>query len=211
MIKVGILGDWAKIKYFIIFVAQLYVIMSTEVVIKSTKEAMDKALGHLEVELVKVRTGKANPSMLDSVMVDYYGAMTPLNQIANVNTPDARTIVVQPWEKNKLGDIERAIINSNLGLNPQNDGEVIRINVPPLTEERRKEMVKLAKNEAENCKVSIRNARKNANESIKKLQKDGLAEDMAKDAETVVQNLTKDYELKVDDYMAKKEKEIMTV
>lgn len=185
--------------------------MSVDVVIKSTRDMMDKAISHLETELVKIRTGKASPSMLDSVMVDYYGAMTPLNQIANVNTPDARTIVVQPWEKNKLGDIERAIINSNLGLNPQNDGEMIRINVPPLTEERRKEMVKLAKGEAENCKVSIRNARKNANESIKKLQKDGLAEDMAKDAETKIQNLTKDFELKVDDHLTKKEKEIMTV
>jgi ribosome recycling factor len=185
--------------------------MSTDAVIKSAKDMMEKAISHLETELVRIRTGKANPSMLDGVMVDYYGSMTPLNQIANVNTPDARTIVVQPWEKNKLGDIERAIINSNLGLNPQNDGEVIRINVPPLTEERRKEMVKLAKNEAENCKVSIRSARKNANESIKKLQKDGLAEDLAKDAETTIQNITKDFELKVDDHVAKKEKEIMTV
>lgn len=185
--------------------------MSVDVVIKSTREMMEKAISHLESELVKIRTGKANPSMLDSVMVDYYGAMTPLNQIANVNSPDARTLVVQPWEKNKLGDIERAIINSNLGLNPQNDGEVIRINVPPLTEERRKEMVKLAKAEAEHCKVSIRNSRKNANESIKKLQKDGLAEDMAKDAETRIQNLTKDFEVKVDEHLSKKEKEIMTV
>jgi len=185
--------------------------MSTEAVLKSTKDMMDKAISHLEAELLKIRTGKANPSMLDSVMVDYYGAMTPLNQIANINTPDARTLVVQPWEKNKLNDIERAIINSNLGLNPQNDGDIIRINVPPLTEERRKEMVKLAKNEAEHCKVSIRNARKNANETIKKLQKDGLGEDMAKDAETKIQNLTRDFEAKVDDHVTKKEKEIMTV
>lgn len=185
--------------------------MSTESVIKSTRELMDKAISHLESELLKIRTGKAQPSMLDSVMVDYYGAMTPLNQIANVNTPDARTLVVQPWEKSRLADIERAIINSNLGLNPQNDGELIRINVPPLTEERRKEMVKMAKNEAEHCKISIRNARKNANESIKKLQKDGLAEDLAKDGENTVQNITKDYETRVDDHLTKKEKEIMTV
>lgn len=185
--------------------------MSTDSVIKSSREMMDKAISHLESELLKIRTGKAQPSMLDSVMVDYYGAMTPLNQIANVNTPDARTIVVQPWEKSRLADIERAIINSNLGLNPQNDGEVIRINVPPLTEERRKEMVKLAKNEAEHCKISIRNARKNGNESIKKLQKDGLAEDLAKDAESTIQNITKDYETKVDDHLTRKEKEIMTV
>ena len=185
--------------------------MSTESVIKTGREMMDKAISHLESELVKIRTGKANPSMLDSIMVDYYGTMTPLNQIANINTPDARTIVIQPWEKSRLADIERAIINGNLGLNPQNDGEMIRINVPALTEERRKELAKQAKNEAENCKVSIRNARKNANEAIKKLQKDGLAEDLAKGAETAVQNLTKDYESKVDDHIAKKEKEIMTV
>ncbi len=185
--------------------------MSTDLVIKSSRDMMDKAISHLESELLKIRTGKANPAMLDSVMVDYYGAMTPLNQIANVNTPDARTLVVQPWEKSRLADIERAIINSNLGLNPQNDGEMIRINVPPLTEERRKEMVKMAKNEVEHCKISIRNARKNGNESIKKLQKDGLAEDLAKDAETTMQNITKDYETKVDDHFVRKEKEIMTV
>lgn len=185
--------------------------MSLEAVLKTNREMMDKAINHLESELGKIRTGKANPSMLDSVMVDYYGTMTPLNQIANVNTPDARTLVVQPWEKPRLADIERAIINSNLGLNPQNDGEIIRINVPPLTEERRKEMVKMAKVEAENCKVSIRSARKTANENVKKLQKDGLAEDLAKDAENTIQNITKDYEAKVDDHVAKKEKEIMTI
>lgn len=185
--------------------------MSLEAVLKTNREMMDKAINHLESELGKIRTGKANPSMLDSVMVDYYGTMTPLNQIANVNTPDARTLVVQPWEKSRLADIERAIINSNLGLNPQNDGEIIRINVPALTEERRKEMVKMAKGEAENCKVSIRSARKTANENVKKLQKDGLAEDLAKDAENTIQNITKDYEAKVDDHVAKKEKEIMTI
>lgn len=185
--------------------------MSIESVMSSSREMMDRAISHLESELTKIRTGKANPSMLDSVMVDYYGSMTPLSQIANVNTSDARTIVIQPWEKSRLADIERAIINSNLGLNPQNDGEMIRINVPALTEERRKELAKQAKNEAETCKVSIRNARKNANEAIKKLQKDGLAEDLAKNAETSIQNLTKDYESKVDDHVTKKEKEIMTV
>jgi ribosome recycling factor len=185
--------------------------MSLESSITTSREMMDKAINHLEVELGRIRTGKANPAMLDSVMVDYYGAMTPLNQIANVNTPDARTLVVQPWEKSRLADIERAIINSNLGLNPQNDGEIIRINVPPLTEERRREMVKMAKNEAEHCKVSIRNARKAGNENIKKLQKDGLAEDLAKDGENTIQNLTKDYETKVDEHVVKKEKEIMTV
>ncbi|MBW7937096.1 MAG: ribosome recycling factor, partial [Flavobacteriales bacterium] len=160
---------------------------------------------------VKIRTGKAAPNMLDSVMVDYYGAMTPLNQIANVNTPDARTLIVQPWEKNKLQDIERAIINSNLGLAPQNDGLIIRITVPPLTEERRKDMVKIAKSQGEDSKVSIRNARRDAIEQIKKLQKDGLSEDVAKDAENSIQNLTNDFINKVDEHVAKKEKEIMTV
>jgi len=185
--------------------------MSLDAVKNAAKEMMDKAISHLELELGRIRTGKATPNMLEGVMVDYYGTMTPLSQIANINTPDARTLVVQPWEKPRLGDIERAIINSNLGLNPQNDGEMIRINVPPLTEERRKEMVKMAKNEAENCKVSIRNARKTANESIKKLQKEGLAEDLAKDGETMIQNLTKDFENKVEDHLTKKEKDIMTV
>lgn len=185
--------------------------MSVEDVISKTREMMDKAINHLETSLLKIRTGKANPSMLDSVMVEYYGSMVPLNQISNINTPDARTIVVQPWEKNKLQDIERAIINSNLGLNPQNDGELIRIAVPPLTEERRKEMVKLAKNEGEDSKVGVRSARKDANDLIKKLQKDGLPEDAGKDAEALIQKITDDYITKIDDHVAKKEKEIMTV
>lgn len=185
--------------------------MSKEAVVFATKEMMNKTISHLEAELVKIRTGKAAPNMLDSVMVDYYGAMTPLNQIANVNTPDARTLIVQPWEKNKLQDIERAIINSNLGLAPQNDGLIIRITVPPLTEERRKDMVKIAKSQGEDSKVSIRNARRDAIEQIKKLQKDGLSEDVAKDAESSIQNLTNDFINKVDEHVAKKEKEIMTV
>lgn len=185
--------------------------MSVDVAIKQTREMMEKAISHLENTLTKIRTGKANPSMLDSVMLDYYGSMTPLNQIANINTPDARTIVIQPWEKNKLSDIERAIINSNLGFNPQNDGDLIRISVPPLTEERRKEFVKMAKAEGEDSKVSIRNARRDGIEMIKKLQKDGLAEDMAKDAETRIDGISKEYVVKVDEHVSKKEKEIMTV
>lgn len=185
--------------------------MSLDAIIKTTKEQMDKSIAHLEQELVRIRTGKATPNMLDSVFVEYYGAPTPLTQVAGVNTPDARTLVVQPWEKKILGDIERAIINSNLGLNPQNDGEVIRINVPPLTEERRKEMVKMAKNQGEDTKVGIRNARRDANEGIKKLQKDGMAEDAAKDAEEKIQKITNDYIAKIDEHVAKKEKEIMTV
>lgn len=185
--------------------------MSVESTVKQTREMMEKSITHLEASLLKIRTGKANPAMLDSVMVEYYGSMVPLNQIANVNTPDARTLVIQPWEKNKLQDIERAIINSNLGLNPQNDGDLIRISVPPLTEERRKEMVKIAKSEGEDTKIGIRNARRDAIEMIKKLQKEGLAEDVAKDAEAKIDGVTKDYVAKIDDHVAKKEKEIMTV
>ncbi len=185
--------------------------MSVEATISSAKDMMNKAINHLEAELVKIRTGKATPSMLDSVMVEYYGAMTPLNQIANVNTPDARTIIIQPWEKNKLQDIERAIINSNLGLAPQNDGSIIRITVPPLTEERRKDMVKIAKAQGEDTKVGIRNARRDALEQIKKLQKEGLSEDEAKDVEAKIQQITNEYIAKVDEHVAKKEKEIMTV
>lgn len=185
--------------------------MSVENVVNFAKESMEKSIVHLEASLLKIRTGKANPAMVDGVMVEYYGSMVPLPQIANVSTPDARTIVIQPWEKNKLQDIERSIINSNLGLNPQNDGEIIRINVPPLTEERRKEMVKMAKSEGEDSKVGIRNVRREANEQIKKLQKDGLAEDLAKDAESRVQQITNDFITLIDNHVTKKEKEIMTV
>ncbi|MBE2247345.1 MAG: ribosome recycling factor [Candidatus Competibacteraceae bacterium] len=185
--------------------------MSKEAVVSSAKDMMNKAIAHLEAELVKIRTGKAMPNMLDSVMVDYYGSMTPLSQIANINTPDARTLVIQPWEKNKLQDIERAIINSNLGLAPQNDGAIIRITVPPLTEERRKDMVKIAKSQGEDSKISIRNARRDSIEQIKKLQKDGLSEDIAKDAENTIQQITNDFIAKVDEHVNKKEKEIMTV
>lgn len=173
--------------------------------------ALDKAMQHLEAELMKIRAGKANPSMLDSVMVDYYGSATPLSQVANVNTPDARTLTVQPWEKAMLDPISTAIINSNLGLNPQNNGEIIIISVPMLTEERRKELVKRARAEAENAKVGVRTARKDANDAIKSFQKDGLPEDTAKDAETKVQNLTNEYSDKCDKMVDLKEEDIMKV
>lgn len=172
---------------------------------------MDKAISHLEAELAKIRAGKASAQMLDGIYVDYYGNNTPLNQIANINTPDARTLVIQPWEKQMLGVIEKAIFGSNIGLTPMNDGQMIRINIPPLTEERRISLVKQSKTEAENCKVSIRTIRRDANEAIKKMQKDGLAEDLAKDAEVRIQQLTDSYILKADKHLEIKEKEIMTV
>jgi ribosome recycling factor len=172
---------------------------------------MQKAISHLETELVKIRAGKATPSMMDGVMVDYYGSMTPLNQVANINTPEARTIIIQPWEKSLIKPIEKAITDANLGLNPQNDGQMIRITVPPLSEERRKDLVKRAKAEGEHAKVGIRNLRRDANENIKKAQKAGLPEDLAKDAEAKTQKITDDYIAKVDKHLEAKEKEIMTV
>lgn len=175
------------------------------------QDHMQKAITHLEAELVKIRAGKATPAMLDGVMVEYYGAMTPLNQVANVNTPEARTIIIQPWEKNLIKNIEKGIIDANLGLNPANDGQMIRITVPPLSEERRRDLVKRAKAEGENAKVSIRNLRRDANENIKKAQKAGLPEDAAKDAEARTQKTTDDFITKVDKHLEAKEKEIMTV
>lgn len=180
-------------------------------VLDNTKEQMEKAVTHLEAELVKVRAGKASPTMLEGIMVDYYGTKTPLNQVASVNTADSRTLVVQPWEKSMLTPIEKAIQIANLGLNPQNDGVIIRILVPALTEERRKDLVKKAKSEAETAKVSLRTIRKEANEELKKLQKNGTPEDMVKTAETQVQNLTDSYSVKCDKHLEIKEKEIMTV
>ena len=180
-------------------------------IIDGTKEQMDRAIDHLETELGKIRTGKAQPQMLDRVFVDYYGASTQLSQLANINTPDARTITVQPWEKNLIVAIEKAITLANLGLNPQNDGSIIRIAIPPLTEERRKDLVKKAKAEAENCKVSIRSLRRDGNEAIKKTVKEGLPEDLGKDAETKTQQMTDTYIIKVYKHLEAKEKEIMTV
>jgi ribosome recycling factor len=175
------------------------------------KESNQKTLNHLENELVKVRAGKASPAMLSGVMVEYYGSMTPLQQVANVNTTDARTIIVQPWEKPLLNDIARGIINANLGLNPQNNGEQLIISVPPLTEERRRDLVKKAKAEAEQAKVGVRNNRKDALDMIKDLKNEGLSEDMVKVAEEEVQKITNSYIKKVDELVELKEKDIMTV
>ncbi|HNJ81059.1 MAG: ribosome recycling factor [Bacteroidia bacterium] len=185
--------------------------MEVKAIIDYMQDHMQKAINHLESELTKIRAGKASPSMLDGVMVDYYGAMTPLNQVASVNTPEARTIIIQPWEKAMIKPIEKAIIDSNLGFTPANDGIMIRINVPPLSEERRRDLVKRAKAEGEHAKVGIRNLRRDANENIKKAQKAGLPEDAAKEAETKTQKMTDDFITKVDKHLEAKEKEIMTV
>lgn len=178
-------------------------------ILEDSKDQMIKALEHLEKELSKLRAGKASPAMLSTVRFDYYGSSTPLMQAANVLTPDARTITVQPWEKNLIPEIEKAIINSNLGFAPSNNGDMIIISIPPLTEERRKELVKLAKAETENARVSIRNARKDANNEIKKLEE--VSDDMKKDYESRTQTLTDKYIKSADDILANKEKEIMTV
>ncbi len=179
--------------------------------LEEARESMDHALLHLDREFHKIRAGKANPQMLEGVKVDYYGAMTDIDKIANISTPDPRQIAVQPWEKNMLGPIEKAIMNANLGFNPQNNGEIIRILVPPLTEERRKDLVKRAKLEAENGKVSIRNIRRTAMETAKKLEKDGLSEDDVKVLEKEIQDMTHLYIDKIDKHFALKDKDIMTV
>lgn len=178
---------------------------------EEAEEKMGNAIGHLEREFIKIRAGKANPQMLDSVMVDYYGTMTKLAQTSNINTPDPKSIVVQPWDKSMLPVIEKAIMTANLGFNPQNDGEIIRIIVPPLTEERRKELVKRSKSEAENTKVSIRNVRREVLDSAKKLEKEGAPEDLVKRFETQIQDLTNKFIAKIDDMVDEKEKDIMTV
>ncbi|MBK7681469.1 MAG: ribosome recycling factor [Bacteroidia bacterium] len=180
-------------------------------ILANMEDHMQKAITHLEVELNKIRAGKASPAMLDGVMVDYYGAMTPLSQVASINTPEARTLVIQPWEKSLIKNIEKAIIDSNLGLAPSNDGIMIRISVPPQSEDRRKDLVKRAKAEGEHAKVGIRNLRRDANDNIKKLQKAGLPEDLAKDGEAKSQKITDDYITKVDKHLDAKEKDIMTI
>lgn len=180
-------------------------------ILDTAADSMEKAIGHLEVELTKIRAGKANPQILDGIAVDYYGANTPINQVANVSVADARTLTVQPWEKNMLQPIERAIIAANIGINPQNDGLIIRLFLPPLTEERRRELVKRVNGEGEHAKVSVRNIRRDAIEEIKKLQKDGLSEDTAKDAEADVQSLTDKYITLVDKHCSSKDKEIMAI
>ena len=169
---------------------------------------MDQAITHLEKEMLNIRAGKANPIMLSGVKVDYYGTLTPLSQVANISTPDARTLTVQPWEKNIIGDIEKAILIANLGLNPMNNGESIIINIPALTEERRRDLAKLAKSEAENAKIGIRSARKDANDEIKKSE---ASEDIQKNYEIDIQNLTDQYIKNVDEIFSIKEKEILTV
>lgn len=178
---------------------------------KEAEESMQSAVMYLDDTLAHIRAGKASPQLLDSIRIDYYGTMSPLANVATVTTPDARTIQIQPWEKKTLADIERAIINSNIGLAPNNNGETIRLIIPPLTEERRRDLAKQCKAEAENAKVSVRNARRDANDILKKQIKEGLPEDAEKDAETEVQKLHDKYIRQIDEVYAKKEKEIMTV
>lgn len=182
-----------------------------EFILDSTKESMNGSIAHLEKEFLNIRAGKATPQMLGSVFVDYYGSQTPLSQVANVSIPDARTITIQPYEKSMLQTIEKAIMIANLGFNPMNNGDVIIINVPALTEERRRDLVKQAKAEAEDAKIGIRNARKDANTDIKKLEKDGTSEDLCKSAEDDIQKLTDSFIRKVDEHLATKEAEIMKV
>jgi len=180
-------------------------------ILDSTKESMEGSVAHLEKEFLNIRAGKASPAMLGGVKVDYYGSATPLSQVANINVPDARTITIQPWEKNMLQPIEKAIMIANLGFNPMNNGDNIIISVPPLTEERRRDLVKQAKGEAEDAKIGVRNARKDANNDIKKLEKEGVSEDACKSAEDDVQELTNSYIKKIDELLAVKEAEIMKV
>ena len=177
-------------------------------IIESSKELMDNSIIYLEKELVNIRAGKANPNMLSSVNVEYCGVMTPLSQISNINTLDSQTITIQPWEKDKLQDIEKAILNSNLGFNPMNNGESVLISIPPLTEERRIELVKVAKSEVEKTKVSIRNARKEANNEIRKSD---FSEDLKSNYEQDIQDLTNRFISKTDDILAIKEKEILSI
>ncbi len=182
-----------------------------ELIIDDTESHMKKAITHLETELTRIRAGKANPGMLDGITVEYYGAPMPIGQVANVSVLDARTISIQPWEKNMLAPIEKAILQANIGITPQNDGVQIRLFMPPLTEERRRELFKKASGEGEHCKVAIRNIRRDSIEHIKKLQKDGLSEDTAKDAERDIQQMTDKYIVLVDKHLAAKEKEMMAV
>ena len=180
-----------------------------ELILEEAQEGMEKAIAHLNKQLSNIRAGKANPGMLGSVMVEYYGSQTPLNQVANVNTPDARTLSIQPFEKSLIPEIEKGILQANLGFNPMNNGESVIINVPPLTEERRKQLVKQTKAEGEDAKVGVRNDRKAANQELKKLEE--ISEDQLKDAEGEVQELTDKFIARIDEILVVKEKEIMTV
>jgi len=178
---------------------------------QKAEQKMQASVEFLDEALAHIRAGKANPRILDGIKLDYYGTLTPLSGVASINTPDARTIIVQPWEKQMLKDVEKAILNSDVGITPDNNGEVIRLSIPPLTEERRKQLVKQAKSEAEEAKVSVRNARRDAIDAYKKSVKDGVAEDVAKDAENDMQKLHDKYIKKIDEVFALKEKEILTV
>jgi ribosome recycling factor len=182
-----------------------------ELIIEEAKDRMQKALEHLEHELARLRAGRATPALLDGITVDYYGVNSPLAQVSNINTPDPKTIIIQPWERTMLGTIEKAIMAANIGMTPINTGEVIRINIPPLTEERRHQLVKQVRNEGETAKISLRNARKWANDELKRMLKEGLPEDIEKDATENIQNMTHEYAAKVDKVMATKEKDVMTV
>ncbi len=182
-----------------------------ELILEDARDRMVKALEHLDTTLGQIRAGKANPKMLDSVMVDYYGNLTALPKIANVNTPDARTLAIQPWEKSLIPVIEKAIMAANLGMNPSNNGEYIRINIPPLTEERRRDLVKQVKKECEDAKVGLRNIRRDSNEEFKRMRKDGLSEDLEKDCIASVQKLTDDFTRDIDGMYVKKEKDVLTV
>ncbi len=179
--------------------------------LKHATDLMEKAIQHVHFAFGKIRAGKATPGMLDGLVVDYYGTPTPLNQVSSINTPDARSITIKPWDKSLVPEIEKCIKTSDLGLQPQNDGEMVRLNVPPLSEERRVQLVKQAKHEAEIGRVSIRNIRKDTNEHLKKLVREHISEDDVKKAELEVQKMTDDYIKKVDEMLAKKEKDILTV
>ncbi|MCA0382323.1 MAG: ribosome recycling factor [Bacteroidetes bacterium] len=185
--------------------------VEVELLMKDTEELMRKSISHLESELAKVRAGKATPQMLDGIHVDYYGNPTLISQVANISVVDARTLTIQPWEKNMLQPIERSILQANIGITPQNDGSIIRIFLPPMTEERRKELVKRSNNEGEHAKVAVRNIRRDAIEKVKKAQKDGLSEDAAKDTEADIQEMTDRFIALVEKHLAAKEKEIMHV
>jgi ribosome recycling factor len=182
-----------------------------QLIFEMTKERMEKAIEHLDNELMRIRAGKANVHILDGIMVEYYGTPTPLNQVSNISTPDAKTIMIQPWEKTMIDPIEKALMNSNVGITPANNGEVIRLAIPQLTEERRKDLVKQVKNEGENARVSIRNSRRDANDEYRQMQKNGLSEDETKTAEDHIQKLTDDFTEKVDKYVEAKEEDIMTI
>ena len=182
-----------------------------ELVYEMAKEHMEKAIEHLDNELLRIRAGKANVHILDGIVVEYYGTPTPLNQVSNISTPDAKTIMIQPWEKTMIDPIEKALMNSSVGITPVNNGEVIRLVIPQLTEERRRTLVKQVKNEGENARVSVRNSRRDANDEYKQMQKDGLSEDETKTAEDQIQKLTDEFTEQIDKIVNAKEEDIMTI